>query len=184
MADHSITTDSALLAMMDFAELRESIATAHEALQCLSAFQLSAVSVRGTGEQLQQTDELRLTDVPAPAADGSLASDGAVNWTVSGASVPEQAEQLSGNTADPPEDRWYAVTVGRDPGVVHGVHNLIPNTTGIPGTAAQRYSSEETAATAYHEVLMAGLVVRVQLTITRCTLGIISDDESESNGQD
>ncbi|KAF8868894.1 hypothetical protein BD779DRAFT_1480637 [Infundibulicybe gibba] len=66
----------------------------------------------------------------------------------------------------PPEERWYAVTVGRAPGVFRGSQDITPNVSGVPGMCVQKYPSQELAEKAYSDALDAGKVVRVE--IRRC----------------
>ncbi|KAF8883131.1 hypothetical protein BD779DRAFT_1674669 [Infundibulicybe gibba] len=67
----------------------------------------------------------------------------------------------------PPTDRWYLVTVGRTPGVFRGAHNITANVSGIPGGCVEQYPSRELAEVAYIAALDAGLVVQVEIHITR-----------------
>ncbi|KAF8868417.1 hypothetical protein BD779DRAFT_1683957 [Infundibulicybe gibba] len=166
-----------LQAIDNFAELHKSITTAHEALQRLSTFQLTEeerirVLIQGVEPHLELNDELEHVGTPtlmaetpnAPpgallTADRSLTSNEATDWVDDGPSIHQQTEPLSvWHTHEPPADRWYAVTVGRSPGVARGTHNLVPNTSGIPGATAQRFPSKKLARAAYHEALEAGQV--------------------------
>ncbi|KAF8871240.1 hypothetical protein BD779DRAFT_1555736, partial [Infundibulicybe gibba] len=67
----------------------------------------------------------------------------------------------------PPEDRWYAVIVGRQPGVFCGVHNAVPNVNGIPGACFRRYPTKKLAEEAYSDALDSGRVCQVEVIVTR-----------------
>ncbi|KAF8065140.1 hypothetical protein FPV67DRAFT_1671424 [Lyophyllum atratum] len=69
------------------------------------------------------------------------------------------------------ENRWYAVIVGRNPGVHRGSYHVGANTSGIPGGFAQRYASELTAQAAYNAALASGSVYRVTFDMHRERLG-------------
>ncbi|KIJ90505.1 hypothetical protein K443DRAFT_126485 [Laccaria amethystina LaAM-08-1] len=70
----------------------------------------------------------------------------------------------------PAEARWYAVFVGRNPGVYNGAHHVTPNIAGISGGLANRYGSFQEATTAYQAALAAQSVVQVTMTLTRTIL--------------
>ncbi|KAF8867524.1 hypothetical protein BD779DRAFT_1483253, partial [Infundibulicybe gibba] len=67
----------------------------------------------------------------------------------------------------PSEEHWYAVIVGRQPGVFRGVHNAVPNVNGVPGACLRRYSTKKLAEEAYSEALDLGQVCQVDIVVTR-----------------
>ncbi|EDR12085.1 uncharacterized protein LACBIDRAFT_324504 [Laccaria bicolor S238N-H82] len=98
--------------------------------------------------------------------------------TLTGASGPDQGPAIEEDSpvAKPQseyhpfvaaEDRWYAVLVGRVPGVYRGSHHIGPNVNGISGFVVNRYKSEQEAQSAYDAGLDAGHVVEVIMVETR-----------------
>ncbi|KAG2022575.1 hypothetical protein CC2G_000312 [Coprinopsis cinerea AmutBmut pab1-1] len=67
-----------------------------------------------------------------------------------------------------PTTRWYAVLVGREPGVFCGSATIPENVKGIPGSSVFKCSSEEEAREVYNSARRSGGVERV--TIIRETL--------------
>ncbi|KAG6827158.1 hypothetical protein H0H92_012941 [Tricholoma furcatifolium] len=70
----------------------------------------------------------------------------------------------------PPEQRWYAVFVGREPGVYQGYHNVAHNVQGIPNGAQQRCVSERSAWEAFKQALDGDRVVRVTISVQETRL--------------
>jgi len=88
----------------------------------------------------------------------------------------------------PVNDRYYAVIVGREPGVYRGAyvtyfyahlnrtdgggssHRVTSNVNGIPHASAARYKTLQLATKAFDEALDAGKVVKVVITIDRILL--------------
>ncbi|EDR04373.1 uncharacterized protein LACBIDRAFT_330628 [Laccaria bicolor S238N-H82] len=94
-------------------------------------------------------------------------------------SLSESVENAAGGTstagesaiplvADPATEdhRWYAVTVGRAPGVYRGAYHLSGNSTGTPGGTVQRFSDMHCALAAYQAAVLAGSVVEVTVATT------------------
>ncbi|KAJ2915826.1 hypothetical protein MD484_g4586, partial [Candolleomyces efflorescens] len=77
------------------------------------------------------------------------------------------AEPLSNIRPASGDQKWYAITVGREPGVYQGSHCVAPNISDIPGGLATRFYSEEAAQDAYNVALSSGKVVRVNVVVTR-----------------
>lgn len=65
------------------------------------------------------------------------------------------------------DNRWYAITVGRIPGVYRGAHHLSGNSTGTPGGTVQRFTNKDHALAAYHAAVIAGNALEVTVTTTR-----------------
>ncbi|KIJ91972.1 hypothetical protein K443DRAFT_685545 [Laccaria amethystina LaAM-08-1] len=65
------------------------------------------------------------------------------------------------------DHRWYAVTVGRAPGVYRGAYHLSGNSTGTPGGTVQRFADMHRALAAYQAAVLTGNVVEVTVTTTR-----------------
>ena len=84
------------------------------------------------------------------------------------------------------EERWYAVIIGRNPGVYNGSwepphclrarihisvrHNIAANVSGVPGGFARRYATQDLAQGAYNEALDGGEVTRVTYIISKQVL--------------
>ncbi|KAG6808014.1 hypothetical protein H0H92_005688 [Tricholoma furcatifolium] len=83
---------------------------------------------------------------------------------------PEVAAEQAPTEHVPPEQRWYAVFVGREPGVYQGYHNVAHNIQGIPKGAQQRCVSERSAWEAFKQALDAERVVRVTISVQETRL--------------
>ncbi|KAG6914736.1 hypothetical protein DXG01_015686 [Tephrocybe rancida] len=67
----------------------------------------------------------------------------------------------------PGEQRWYAIIVGRNPGVYQGSHHVPPNTNNIPGYVVQRHNTEALAREAYDTALDRQEVIKVEFYTIR-----------------
>ncbi|KAG6809813.1 hypothetical protein H0H92_014635 [Tricholoma furcatifolium] len=144
--------------------------------QILNALQNTANAAPSTHDPLVKTTEASavVDQHTATTAPSESAHDPLVNTT--------EASALSGTRSDdplspalvndvdspltqhvPPEQRWYAVYVGRQPGVYQGFQHVSNNTQGIPGNAQQRCVSEASAWSAFTDALDANRVVRVTM---------------------
>ncbi|PPQ76069.1 hypothetical protein CVT26_004588 [Gymnopilus dilepis] len=65
----------------------------------------------------------------------------------------------------PPERRWYAIPVGRDPGIFQGAHHVTPNIERIPGGHAIRCDDEAHARTIFDQQLIEHKVKRVTFIV-------------------
>ncbi|KAF8059486.1 hypothetical protein FPV67DRAFT_1784857 [Lyophyllum atratum] len=70
----------------------------------------------------------------------------------------------------PPSERWYVITVGREPGVYKGYHHINLNILGISGGTGHRTSSEEKGWKEYRAALAAGMVTKVVSKIEKSIL--------------
>ncbi|TEB23692.1 hypothetical protein FA13DRAFT_1797877 [Coprinellus micaceus] len=67
----------------------------------------------------------------------------------------------------PPEFHWYAVIVGRQPGVIQGTYNLLENVDRVPGAHFERHRSQGKAKRAYEDAFDKGKVTRITLVRKR-----------------
>ncbi|KAF8149058.1 hypothetical protein B0H34DRAFT_728251 [Crassisporium funariophilum] len=104
-----------------------------------------------------QTSDLTLSDVSAPTS-----------TPVSAKTSVAPAQESDANATN--EGRWYAVAVGRNPGVFRGSQNVTPNVERIPGGFATKHETEAQAKADFDVRLAAGQVQKVELVITRTTL--------------
>ncbi|KAF9543193.1 hypothetical protein CPC08DRAFT_770283 [Agrocybe pediades] len=74
------------------------------------------------------------------------------------------------SVADSLADKWYCVTVGRNPGVFHGPADVTPNITRIPGGLATKWKTRGEAEEAFFLAMGQGLVEKVSVAVVRCTL--------------
>ncbi|KAF9463295.1 hypothetical protein BDZ94DRAFT_617722 [Collybia nuda] len=65
----------------------------------------------------------------------------------------------------PTNERWYTVTVGRNPGVFCSSAEVTDNVCGIPGGNPARYHTEAQARAAFDSALAARLVRQVTITM-------------------
>ncbi|KAF8869514.1 hypothetical protein CPB84DRAFT_1755013 [Gymnopilus junonius] len=70
--------------------------------------------------------------------------------------------------------RWYAVVVGRNPGIFQGSTDIPSNIDRIPGGLALKFETEAEARAKFDDRLRAGLVKRVNLVISEA---VVSFDE-------
>ncbi|PPQ88158.1 hypothetical protein CVT26_012707, partial [Gymnopilus dilepis] len=68
------------------------------------------------------------------------------------------------------QHRWYAVVVGRDPGVFNGSSSITSNVQRIPGAQVVKCISEAEARQIFETALDAGQVEKVELVLNRSTL--------------
>ncbi|KAG6808802.1 hypothetical protein H0H92_002844 [Tricholoma furcatifolium] len=83
---------------------------------------------------------------------------------------PEVAAEQAPTEHVPPEQRWYAVFVGHQPGVYQGYHNVAHNVQGIPNSSQQQCVSERSAWEAFKQALDADRVVRVTVSVEETRL--------------
>jgi len=95
-----------------------------------------------------------------------LASDASESDAIS---ISTDAAEYSEHEPELRDNRWYAVLVGRNPGVFNGPAP-ISNVSGIPGNSFLRFGSKQLAQAAYDEALEHGEVVRVTHVVNRETL--------------
>ncbi|KDR73874.1 hypothetical protein GALMADRAFT_141646 [Galerina marginata CBS 339.88] len=93
------------------------------------------------------------------------------------ASPPSQLSSKQPSTKDPKDPEtpsWYAVVVGRTPGVVEGSLTIEANVKQIPGAHVARFSTKEAAIDYFNGALNLGQVVRVTYIEDRQTLNASS----------
>ncbi|RDB21625.1 hypothetical protein Hypma_011226 [Hypsizygus marmoreus] len=153
-------------------------------LTALGARVASAEEVRALAAVHAAPDQPMATDTSAPAVHVSAPSTHSGHpvvvdtlsetssvWDMSAPSRPPTPEvHFRESTSIPSSQRWYAVTVGRVPGVYQGSDNVIANCSGISGNVAINYPTQEAAVAAYDAALQRGEVVQVTLIVTRTTL--------------
>ncbi|KAG6835950.1 hypothetical protein H0H93_012947 [Arthromyces matolae] len=117
----------------------------------------------------------------APLVDGNNATTNANTFitdisVLTGTNIEEvQSEQPSHNTEAtdlptlhievPAEERWYVVTVGKEPGVYQGYHVVAPLINGVPGFSASRVKTEALAWELFYKALDRGDVCRRQVVV-------------------
>ncbi|KJA29519.1 hypothetical protein HYPSUDRAFT_50880 [Hypholoma sublateritium FD-334 SS-4] len=67
---------------------------------------------------------------------------------------------------DPDEDFWYAVLVGRNPGVFYKSHDISANMLRIPGASVVKCHTEEEAESEFQSAVNNGIAEKVNLTET------------------
>ncbi|KAF8954075.1 hypothetical protein BDZ97DRAFT_2078483 [Flammula alnicola] len=72
---------------------------------------------------------------------------------------------MSVHTGTPPESRWYAITVGRNPGIFQGSQYVTSNIERIPGGQAVRCENESQARNVFDHHLRSGLVKQVEFIV-------------------
>ncbi|KAG2011575.1 hypothetical protein CC2G_011675 [Coprinopsis cinerea AmutBmut pab1-1] len=87
------------------------------------------------------------------------------NVTVDGHSGVDNAPHIPATSSDTggPVTRWYAVLVGRQPGVFCGSATIPQNVKGIPGSSVFKCTSEEEAQEVYNSALRSRTVERVTI---------------------
>ncbi|KDR65662.1 hypothetical protein GALMADRAFT_148485 [Galerina marginata CBS 339.88] len=79
-------------------------------------------------------------------------------------STPQIERNDSQEDSEPADEaKFYAVLVGRQPGVFHGSDTLKANTEGIPGAQICKFDTEQEAISTFRAALMARKVERVTL---------------------
>ncbi|RDB18286.1 hypothetical protein Hypma_000437 [Hypsizygus marmoreus] len=156
----------------------------HALLTALGARVASAEEVRALAAVHAAPDQPMAMDTSAPAVHVSAPSthsgypvvvdtlsETSSVWDMSAPSRPPTPEvHFRESTSVPSSQRWYAVTVGRVPGVYQGSDNIVANCSGISGNVAINYPTQEAAVAAYDAALERGEVVQVTLIVTRTAL--------------
>ncbi|PPR05143.1 hypothetical protein CVT26_012229 [Gymnopilus dilepis] len=111
------------------------------------------------------TDALKaVNEILSDAIDGST--------THPGSSDTDEPVLVDAPIRPPSDDmRWYAVIVGREPGVFYSTGAQInANVHAIPNSRPVRFHSREEAQAAFDKALNAGEVEKVELILNRTTL--------------
>ncbi|KAF9472581.1 hypothetical protein BDN70DRAFT_938081 [Pholiota conissans] len=87
--------------------------------------------------------------------------------TSSGTQLASVGAPTLDNAPIVPATKWYAVLVGRQPGVFCGPQSIPANTYRIPGANAPRFDTEAEAQHVFDTALDGGFVEKVDLVITR-----------------
>ncbi|KAF9455514.1 hypothetical protein BDZ94DRAFT_1278016 [Collybia nuda] len=90
----------------------------------------------------------------------------AISLSDSGSDCPNTSTRPPTPLSPLADERWYTVTVGRNPGVFHSSAEVTDNVCGIPGGNPARYHTEAEARAAFDAALAARLVRQVTITTT------------------
>ncbi|KAF4621781.1 hypothetical protein D9613_012091 [Agrocybe pediades] len=98
-----------------------------------------------------------------------IAPDSVAPDSDNGMSDSEASFVATGYPDSNPE-KWYCVTVGRVPGVFHGLSEVTPNINRIPGGQATKWKTRAEAEEAFFHALDRGMVEKVVVETRRTTL--------------
>ncbi|KDR82240.1 hypothetical protein GALMADRAFT_135599 [Galerina marginata CBS 339.88] len=116
----------------------------------------------GSKTPVAQSQRIEVKSDPTDLSEKTLKSEG---------STPQIRKNDSQGDGNPAEDsNFYAIYVGREPGVVRGTDTLKANTEGIPGAQVCKFDTEQEAVAAFHAALIAYRVQRVTVLKAEHTL--------------
>ncbi|KAF9462995.1 hypothetical protein BDZ94DRAFT_1309110 [Collybia nuda] len=146
----SIPIQSLSLAIASLNTAQIALNTAQSALQRVSNIAPHAVVV-GVGPSPEEQPT-------TPALSRAISiSDSVSEWRAALTRPPTPSSITT-------DERWYLVTVGRNPGVFRGSSGLMENVHNISGGNPTRFKTELEARSAYSIALEAGVVQRVTFT--------------------
>ncbi|KAF5372673.1 hypothetical protein D9615_009838 [Tricholomella constricta] len=158
--------DSLALCIASLNTVQVALTTAQAALQCIAPTPTHSPRVSSLEYPLPNTgtDDKgpRATSTPPRSPDETCSgmSDVLTDWE----------SPLSRPSSPAASHKWYAIIIGRNPGVFHGPDGVAANVSGIPGGNPARFDTEQQAREAYQAALEQGLVQRVAVVTTRTVL--------------